>query len=85
MLEKLQPTLPDNPDILHKLGVPFCQLANYDLAIIYIRKALQFRPLDIALAHYNLARALQGKGQFDEAITQYQKDLELNCYWVSLK
>jgi protein O-GlcNAc transferase len=64
---------PENPDILHMLGVLFSQLANYDLAIRYIRKALQFRPSDIALAHYNLGYALQEKGQLDEAITHYQK------------
>ena len=65
------------------LGVLFCQLANYDLAIKYIRKALQFRPSDIASAHYNLGCALEEKGQFDEAITQYQKAIELNPFFAA--
>ena len=32
---------PDNPDILNMLGALFCQLANYDSAIKYLRRALQ--------------------------------------------
>ena len=68
---------PDNPDILHMLGVLFYQIANYDLAIRYIKKALQFRPSDISSAHYNLGCALQEKGQFDEAITYSQRAIEL--------
>ncbi len=74
---------PDNPDVLHMLGVLFFQLANYDLAIKYIRKALQFRPSDIAPAHYNLGCALVAKGQFDEAITQYHKAIELNPFFAA--
>jgi tetratricopeptide (TPR) repeat protein len=69
---------PDNPDILHMLGVLFCQLANYDSAVKYIRKALQFKPSDIASAYCNLGVALQEKGQIDEAISQYQRAVEIN-------
>jgi len=67
---------PDNPDILYMIGLLFCQLANYDSAIQYIRKALQFGPADIAGAYCNLGIALQGKGLLDEAISYYQKALQ---------
>jgi tetratricopeptide (TPR) repeat protein len=69
---------PNNPDILHMLGLILCQFANYDLAIPYIRKALQFRPANVAGVYCNLGIALQGKGLLDEAITSYQKAIELN-------
>jgi len=78
LYKKILKKQPDNPDILHKLGLLLCQLANYDLAIQYIRKALKLKPSDIASAYCNLAIALQEKGQLDEAITHYQKAIELN-------
>ena len=31
-----------------------------------------------ALAHYNLGRVLAGKGQFDDAIAEYRKAIELD-------
>ena len=73
---------PDNSDILNMLGTLFCQRANYDLAIKYIRKALHFKPTDIVGAYYNLGLALQGKGLLDEAITYYQKAIGLNPFFV---
>jgi tetratricopeptide (TPR) repeat protein len=76
--KKILKKQPDNPDILHMLGVLFCQMAQYDYAIAYIRKALQFQPADSASAYCNLGVALQGKGQIDEAITQYRKAIEFN-------
>jgi tetratricopeptide (TPR) repeat protein len=77
LYKKILRKQPDNPDILHMLGVVFYQLADYDSAIIYIRKALQFRPSDPASAHCNLGLALRGKGLPDEAISCYQRAIEL--------
>ena len=58
LYKKILKKQPDNPDILNMLGALLCQLANYDLAIQYIRKALQFRPTDIYSAYCNLGYAL---------------------------
>ena len=70
LYKKILKKQPDNPDILHMLGVLFCQLANYDLAITIYQKSASIRPADIASEAYcNLGVALQEKGQFDEAIT----------------
>jgi tetratricopeptide (TPR) repeat protein len=76
LYKKILRKQPDNPDILHMLGVVFYQLADYDSAISCIRKALQFRPSDLASAYGNLGLALQGKGLLDEAVTCYQRALE---------
>ena len=78
LYKKILKKQPDNPDILHMLGLLLCQRSNYDLAIHYIRKALQFRPVNVAQAYCHLGIAFQGKGLLDEAITSYQKALELD-------
>jgi tetratricopeptide (TPR) repeat protein len=78
LCKKILNKKPHNPDILHLLGVLYCQQAQYDLAVKYIRKALDLKPADIALAHYNLGYALQEQGQLDEAIIHYQQTIELN-------
>jgi Tfp pilus assembly protein PilF len=59
----------DNPDVFHMLGVLFSQLGNYDSAIRYIRKALQFNP-SFPKAYCNLGVTFQEKGQLDEAVTK---------------
>jgi protein O-GlcNAc transferase len=82
LYKKILKKHPNNPDVLHMLGVLFYQLRNYDLAIKYIRRALQFRPSDIATAHYNLGCALGEIGQLDEAMTHYQRALEHNPFFA---
>jgi protein O-GlcNAc transferase len=72
---------PANSDILHMLGVLFCQRADYDLAIKYIRKALQLKPAN-AEAYCNLGVAHQERGELDEAIVHYQKAIEFNPSFV---
>jgi tetratricopeptide (TPR) repeat protein len=78
LYKKILKKQPDNPDVLHMLGVLFCQRAQYDVSIKYIRQALQLRPSDLASAHCNLGVALMEKGQLDEAIAHYQKALDVN-------
>jgi Flp pilus assembly protein TadD len=80
LYKKILTKKPNNPDILNKLGELYCQFANYDLAIKYIRKALQFRPIDIASAHFNLGWALYENGQLDEAITHSCRAIELKPF-----
>ena len=54
LYKKILKKQPDNPDVLHMLGVLFSELANYDLAIKYIKRALQFGPSNIASAYHDL-------------------------------
>ena len=68
---------PNNVSALHFIGVIYYQLKEYDSAITYIKKALQFGP-DYADAYNNLGSVLQETGRLDEAITCYQKALHLN-------
>jgi tetratricopeptide (TPR) repeat protein len=75
--KKILKKQPDNPDVLHMLGVLSCQRLNYDSAIKYIEKALRFRS-DNPEAHCNLGVALQEKGRLDEAIAHYRRAIELN-------
>jgi len=41
-----------------------------------VRRLIQMRP-DLAEAHYNLAGMLYSKDQFDEAIAEYNRALQL--------
>jgi protein O-GlcNAc transferase len=68
---------PNNVSALHFIGVICFQRKEYDSAITYIKKALQFGP-DYADAYNNLGSVLQETGRLDEAITCYQKALHLN-------
>jgi Tfp pilus assembly protein PilF len=78
LFKKILTKKPNNPDILNKLGELSCQLANYDLAVKYIRKAIQLRPADIAAAYGNLGYALLKKEQLDEAVACFHKALQIN-------
>ena len=68
---------PDNFYASNYLGVLYCQIGNYDLAISYIEKAIQL-DRDNSHAHYNLGIAFQGKASWDEAIAAYKDALRLN-------
>ncbi|MBM4137690.1 MAG: tetratricopeptide repeat protein [Nitrospira sp.] len=69
---------PQDSGIMYLLGIIYYQEGNYDLAIEYIRKALEFNPLSDAYAYFYLGNALKNKKQFDEAITCYQRALQMN-------
>ncbi len=69
---------PNNVSALHFIGVICYQRKEYDPAITYIKKALQFGP-DYADAYNNLGSVLQETGRLDEAIACYQKALHLNA------
>jgi tetratricopeptide (TPR) repeat protein len=77
LYEKILKKQPDNPDVLHLLGVLFSQCGDYGSAVRYISKALHFKPSDVEL-HYNLGNALQKKGDLDGAINSFQAALRLN-------
>jgi tetratricopeptide (TPR) repeat protein/serine/threonine protein kinase len=49
---------------------------DYDGAIAEFKKAIVLNP-ENAMAHYNLGRALEGKGRLDDAIDAYRKSVQL--------
>ena len=69
---------PQLPDSYSGLGMAFIGLGMDDEAIGALRRALSFAPQDSRI-HSALGRAYAiGKGKFAEAITEYEKALELN-------
>ncbi len=69
-------TQPNHVDALNLLGLVCYCLANYDCAIHYIKRALEFNPIN-AEAYTNLGNAFRDKGQPDQAITCYEKAINL--------
>ena len=68
---------PDHFHALHYLGVLYLQLGNLDLAVQYLRRAIETNPAD-SHAHYNLGIAYQSSGLPDDAVTAYIKSIRLN-------
>jgi tetratricopeptide (TPR) repeat protein/serine/threonine protein kinase len=59
-------------------GVIYCDhLRQYDKAIEDFSKSVEIEPKN-AMAHYNLGRALRGKGDLDGAIAAFQKSVRFN-------
>jgi Flp pilus assembly protein TadD len=63
---------PQQPDVLHLLGVILIQRAQYAPAIDLIRQAIAIRP-NMPGYHSNLGWALTHAGQINEAIACYQQ------------
>ena len=55
----------------------YLQLGNLDLAVQYLRRAIETNPAD-SHAHYNLGIAYQSSGLPDDAVTAYIKSIRLN-------
>jgi tetratricopeptide (TPR) repeat protein len=67
----------DNFDALHMLGVLYAQSKNRELAVKFIKKAIEVNPSS-AYAHYNLGNVLRNNAQFDKASSCYRKVIELH-------
>ena len=67
---------PNNPKVLHLLGVAAHQEGRNDLAIKWIRQAIVLNP-DFPIAHCNLGEGYRATGRFDEAIAAYRRALQL--------
>ncbi len=67
---------PDQPMVLHILGVIAHRMGKNDIAVDRITRALAVKP-DFVLAYNSLGSALKELGRFDEAVDHYQKALEL--------
>ncbi len=67
---------PNQPDILHYLGVIAYQVGKNDIAVDLIGKAIALVP-DYAEAHNNLGLALRAQGNLDDAVTSYHKAMDI--------
>lgn len=67
---------PENPVVLHYLGVIALQTNHAEAAIQLIGDAISHDP-DCADAHSNLGNALQSAGRFSEAVNSYEHALAL--------
>jgi tetratricopeptide (TPR) repeat protein len=74
--KQLMQSLPEEPVILHLLGLLESQRGGYKKAEKLILKALSLKP-DFDEAHNNLANMFKQIGRFEEAITHYQKAIEI--------
>lgn len=68
---------PNQPDVIHLLGVIAYQVGKHDVAVKLIGKAVTLNP-EFAEAHCNLGNALQEQGNLDDAAASYQKALVIN-------
>lgn len=68
---------PNNPYVLHFLGVVALQSGKFESAYESIRKAISFNPGQSDF-HSNLGNALINMGRADEAMNAYKEALKLN-------
>ena len=67
---------PNQPEVLHLLGVIAHQVGKNDIAVDLITKAIAIKP-DYAEAHSNMSNALKGLGKLDEAVASCQKAIAI--------
>jgi len=67
---------PDNPDMLHSLGVIAYQKGQYNKALEWISKAIENNRF-VPQFHNTLGIILEALGRFDEAINAYQQAVSL--------
>jgi len=68
---------PDQPEVLHRLGLLYYQVGNYDSGVTFIKKAIAQNP-SVPSYYNNLGIVLRNKGEIDAAIQCYQEALRLN-------
>lgn len=75
--EQVLQVIPNQPVVLHLLGVVAHQVGEHEAAYNLISKALGIQP-DYAEAHSNLGLVLEQLGRPDEALNSYRKAIDLN-------
>lgn len=67
----------DYSEALHLLGVIALQLRKHEVAVEYIRRAIELKSTDF-IYHNNLGNAFQAHGKIEEAVVSFRQALELN-------
>lgn len=68
---------PDDPNVMHYLGVLLCQSARPEEGLVLIQRSLQ-RDASVAAWHNNLGNVMLDAGRLDEASQAYQRCLDLD-------
>lgn len=76
LYRKLHELQPDNPQVLHLLGLAAYQRGDFAAAVAEIGKAIRLQP-SVADYHNNLAVALRAQGQVQQAAEAYRQALRL--------
>lgn len=76
LYEDLLSNSPNNPDILHALGLTYAQMKQFLKSIDYFKKAIKISP-NTALFHNNLGNAYKQVREFKLAKTHYFEALRL--------
>ena len=81
--KKLLNFLPNNIDLLTSLGTIFLQKGEFEEGLKIINRSLLINPNQSA-AHNNCGNALKELKRFDEALTSYDRAIELKPNDLSL-
>jgi protein O-GlcNAc transferase len=76
LYEKIISIEPQNAEALHLMGVLAAQRRDHRRATELILKAIEINPLS-SIFYCNLANALQGLQQYDEAVIRYEQAIHL--------
>lgn len=76
LFNKIIECQPENADIMHILGTIYNQMHKHDLAIEYLSRAIRLK--NNPDTYFQLAIALQQKGNFEEASFCYEKAMNNN-------
>ena len=76
MYQQILQINPDQPVVLHLLGVIAHQVEGNDTAVGLITKAVTIKP-DYAEAHNNLGNVFNDLGRLEEAVASYHRALDL--------
>lgn len=68
---------PENPVLIHDLGVGYYLLGQYGNSIIQLKKAIKLQPKNVSY-HFNLGVSYSENEQFDMAIQTFLTALDLN-------
>ena len=78
LLLSLSREAPDKPDVFTNLGLTYFQLQQSELAEQAFAQALD-RNADDAIAHNHLGILKRRKGQFQDALLEYQRAIEIDA------
>ncbi len=72
---------PESPIFLNKLGAAYLEKTMYDEAEYEIKRALSIeRSIPLSNAHFNLALIHEARGNYEQAILEYEKEQEISPY-----
>lgn len=71
-------------ELYYSMGQKYIDQGNFDLAVLSLKKAIEFSP-DWAEAHNLLGSAYYQLFKFNEAISEFDKAIQLKSYYTEAK